>query len=52
MGSHRRGLPVTARAAMRSAQTERRAKVRRRLDEEVGGRFYLFLHSILHQCVT
>lgn len=50
MGSHRRGLPATARAAMRSARTERRAKVRRRLDEEVGGPF-LFV-GVLHQCVT
>lgn len=28
VGSHRRGLPVTVRVAMRSAQTERRAEVR------------------------
>lgn len=37
MRSHQQGLPVTATAAMRLAQTERRAKVR--MDEEVGGRF-------------
>lgn len=51
MGSRLRGLPVTARAAMRSAQTERRAKVRFHLNWWMGGGMFLFV-CIWGQFVT
>lgn len=42
MGSHRRGRPATARAAMRSAQTERRAKVRFHYNWRADDGFHVF----------
>lgn len=45
VGSHRRGRPATARAAMRSAQTERRAKVRFHSNWRADGGFFC-LHLV------